>query len=515
MQDVELQDDERRLAPVGGDVDQVVAVGLERRFADDVEVGDDVALRRDEEARADRGLAGAALQDGADLDQLRARLLVDLARRQRHRRGGHGRRRRAGGRGGGRIAARRRAQLRRRGRCGQRQHAQGRPAPDANSHPRRFYGPTPLPARRERRCYSRPAASARTEKSDWRHCLMQRRRLIRAALAGTAAFALPAIGRAQAVEKPKLTIAVGGKNLLYYLPLTVAEVRGYLKDEGLDVTIADFAGGSRALQALVGGSADVVSGAFEHTINMQVKGQRLRAFVLQGRAPQIVLGINPKTMPNFKSVAELKGKKLGVTAPGSSTNVLANFVLAKVGAQAGRRLDHRRRRRQRRGRGDALGADRRDLQPRSGDHAARPLGRPEDRLRHARRRRGRPRLRRADAGRLPLHAAELPRQEPADGAGARQRDRPRRQVDPGRGPGRDHQGGARELPARRPRRLHRRLPRRQGRALARRHVPRGGPGDGAARARQHRPEIADAKIDLAAIYTNDYVKRANAKYPKG
>ena len=101
---------------------------------------------------------------------------------------------------------------------------------------------------------------------------MQRRRLIRAALAGTAAFALPAIGRAQAVEKPKLTIAVGGKNLLYYLPLTIAEVRGYLKDEGLDVTIADFAGGSRALQALVGGSADIVSGAFEHTINMQVKG---------------------------------------------------------------------------------------------------------------------------------------------------------------------------------------------------------------------------------------------------
>src|SRR5437763_6509993 len=164
---------------------------------------------------------------------------------------------------------------------------------------------------------------------------MQLRRLIHAALAGSAAFALPAIGRAHAVEKAKLTLAVGGKNLLYYLPLTIAETRGYLKEEGLDVTIADFAGGSRALQALIGGSADVVSGAFEHTINMQVKGQRLRAFVLQGRAPQIVLGVNPKTMPNFKSVAELKGKKLGVTAPGSSTNVLANFVLGKAGLKPG------------------------------------------------------------------------------------------------------------------------------------------------------------------------------------
>src|SRR6187431_1812298 len=165
---------------------------------------------------------------------------------------------------------------------------------------------------------------------------MQRRRLIRAlALAPAASLGVGPFARAQAVEKPKLTIAVGGKNLLYYLPLTIAEGQGYLKDEGLDVTSADFAGGSRALQALIGGSADVVSGAFEHTINMQVKGQRLRAFALQGRAPQIVLGVNPKTMPNFKSVADLKGKKLGVTAPGSSTNILANFVLGKVGLKPG------------------------------------------------------------------------------------------------------------------------------------------------------------------------------------
>ena len=161
---------------------------------------------------------------------------------------------------------------------------------------------------------------------------MQRRSFV---VAGTALIALPSFLRAQAVEKPKVTLAVGGKNLLYYLPLTIAESLGYFKTEGLDVTIADFAGGSRALQAMIGGSADVVSGAFEHTINMQVKGQRLRAFVLEGRAPQIVLGVNPKTMPDFKNVAELKGKKLGVTAPGSSTNVLANFVLGKAGLKPG------------------------------------------------------------------------------------------------------------------------------------------------------------------------------------
>ena len=158
---------------------------------------------------------------------------------------------------------------------------------------------------------------------------MQRRTLLIAS--ASTLIAAPALVRAQALDKPKLTIAVGGKNLLYYLPLTIAETQGYFKAEGLEVTIADFAGGSQALRAVVGGSADVVSGAFEHTLNMQAKGQKLRAFALQGRAPQIVLGVNPKTMPNYKTVADLKGKKIGVTAPGSSTNVMANFVLAKAG----------------------------------------------------------------------------------------------------------------------------------------------------------------------------------------
>src|SRR5450755_3720910 len=107
---------------------------------------------------------------------------------------------------------------------------------------------------------------------------MQRRSFVLAA--GTALIAAPAILSAQTLEKAKLTIAVGGKNLLYYLPLTIAESLGYFKAEGLDVTIADFAGGSRALQAMIGGSADVVSGAFEHTILMQPKGIKLRAFAL-------------------------------------------------------------------------------------------------------------------------------------------------------------------------------------------------------------------------------------------
>ncbi|MVW71639.1 MULTISPECIES: ABC transporter substrate-binding protein [unclassified Bordetella] len=158
-----------------------------------------------------------------------------------------------------------------------------------------------------------------------------RRDLLKLTGAAGALSMAPAIVRAQALEKKQVQIAVGGKALVYYLPLTIAEIKGYFKDEGLDVSIADFAGGSKALQAVVGGSADVVSGAFEHTLHMQSKGQFYRAFVLQGRAPMVGFGVSKKTMPNYKSPADLKGKKIGVTAPGSSTNMVVSFFLAQHG----------------------------------------------------------------------------------------------------------------------------------------------------------------------------------------
>jgi len=136
---------------------------------------------------------------------------------------------------------------------------------------------------------------------------------------------------AQALEKPKLSIGVGGKPLLYYLPLTIAERQGYFKAEGLDVEILDFPGGTRALQALLGGSVDVVSGAYEHTISQQAKGQNIEALILQGKYSGIVLGMSKAKAAQYKSPKDLKGMKIGVTAPGSSTNMFVNILLAKDG----------------------------------------------------------------------------------------------------------------------------------------------------------------------------------------
>lgn len=136
---------------------------------------------------------------------------------------------------------------------------------------------------------------------------------------------------AQALEKRALTLGVGGKGLLYYLPLTIAERLGYFKEQGLDLTINDFRGGAESLRSLVGGSVDVVAGAYEHTIRMQAKGQDIRAVIELGRFPGMVLAVRKDRAAQVRSFKDLKGMKVGVTAPGSSTNFFAFALIAKEG----------------------------------------------------------------------------------------------------------------------------------------------------------------------------------------
>jgi NitT/TauT family transport system substrate-binding protein len=152
-------------------------------------------------------------------------------------------------------------------------------------------------------------------------------------ITATLALALSLTGAAhgQTPEKKQLTLGVGGKTALYYLPLTICERLGYFKEQGLEVTINDFRGGAQSLQALVGGSVDVVTGAYEHTIRMQAKGQDVRALIELGRFPGIVVALRKEKAAGYKSAADLKGMKIGVTAPGSSTNFFVMYLMSKAG----------------------------------------------------------------------------------------------------------------------------------------------------------------------------------------
>ncbi len=165
--------------------------------------------------------------------------------------------------------------------------------------------------------------------------MKQREFLIAAVVAALALIAaLPAAMAQGKPERTKVVLGVGGKPLLYYLPLSIAERKGFFKEQGLDVEINDFGGGAKSLQALVGGSVDVVTGAYEHTIRMQAKGQDIRAVLELGRFPGIVVAVRKELADKVKSAGDFKGLKVGVTAPGSSTHLITLFAMSKAGLKA-------------------------------------------------------------------------------------------------------------------------------------------------------------------------------------
>src|SRR6202789_2245349 len=118
-----------------------------------------------------------------------------------------------------------------------------------------------------------------------KHCLMIETVCI-AALAGID----PASADNLPLEKKSVTIAVGGSiSQMNKIAYFVALNRKYFEQEGLTVDSNAFASGTAALQSLVGGSADVAEGAYEHTLRMQTKGVNMTCLVPYGRYPGIVL----------------------------------------------------------------------------------------------------------------------------------------------------------------------------------------------------------------------------------
>ena len=95
---------------------------------------------------------------------------------------------------------------------------------------------------------------------------------MRTKLATGAFAALALCALASAAAAAKLTIAIGGAGCLCYLPTVLAERLGEYKKEGLDIELANFKGGSQALTAVISGSADVVSGYYDHCVNLAEAG---------------------------------------------------------------------------------------------------------------------------------------------------------------------------------------------------------------------------------------------------
>jgi NitT/TauT family transport system substrate-binding protein len=134
-----------------------------------------------------------------------------------------------------------------------------------------------------------------------------------------------------AAAQTRITVAVGGGACLCYLPTVLAKQLGEFEKAGLAVDLVDLKGGSDALKAVLGGSADVVSGYFDHCVNLAARKQELQSFVVYDRYPGLVLVVSPSHAKEISSIKDLAGKKVGVSAPGSSTDFFLKYLLKKNG----------------------------------------------------------------------------------------------------------------------------------------------------------------------------------------
>src|SRR3954470_21559190 len=165
------------------------------------------------------------------------------------------------------------------------------------------------------------------------HMVKPARRSLQLVLVVLLAALSPSCAR-RASTHTRVRIAVGGQTQMVYLVTTLTQELGFYRDEGVEVELQDFQGGAKALQALVGGSADVVSGFYDHTIQMAAEGRALTAFVTMLRFPGLVLVSSPQSATTVAKIEDLKGQVAGVTTAGSSSQMLLTYMLQRHGVAA-------------------------------------------------------------------------------------------------------------------------------------------------------------------------------------
>jgi len=137
-----------------------------------------------------------------------------------------------------------------------------------------------------------------------------------------------------AADANTVTIMVGGINKIIYLPAKLTEALGYFKDEGLQVELQSQPAGVDAENQLIPGAVQGVVGFYDHTIDLQAKGKEVEAIVVFGKVPGEVELVSTKAAPTFKSMADAKGKTLGVTGLGSSTDFLTRYLALRQGVES-------------------------------------------------------------------------------------------------------------------------------------------------------------------------------------
>jgi NitT/TauT family transport system substrate-binding protein len=158
---------------------------------------------------------------------------------------------------------------------------------------------------------------------------MIRAKVLTAILLSVLLLGVGSVGSVRAQSTPKVSIMVGGLEKIIYLPAMLTQRLGYFKEAGVDVTLINEGSGVDAETELIAGKVDGVVGFYDHTIDLQSKGKFLEAVIILDRVPGEAVVVSNHS--GIKTLADLKGKRIGVTGLGSSTNFLAAYMVTKGG----------------------------------------------------------------------------------------------------------------------------------------------------------------------------------------
>lgn len=158
-----------------------------------------------------------------------------------------------------------------------------------------------------------------------------RRTALKGLLGIAGVIAVSAGGPRVSAAATKLRLAFCGQ-LLCVVPYEVARVRGHFAAQDLDVALVYTRGGNAAMQALVGGAVEYAGTSFDVALQAFANGAQIRRFASTGRLPLFALAVSPKRTGTIKSIKDLQGTTVGVSALGNADHALLQFLLARAGA---------------------------------------------------------------------------------------------------------------------------------------------------------------------------------------
>jgi NitT/TauT family transport system substrate-binding protein len=116
-----------------------------------------------------------------------------------------------------------------------------------------------------------------------------------------------------------------------FLPVRVTQTLGYYEEAGLAVEMSEVVGGTKAIQALLGGSVDVAAASMSDAVQLALEGRDVRGFLLLYTRPTAALAVAPSLSGTIRTIHDLKGRTVGVSAPGSASHQILNFLLVSNG----------------------------------------------------------------------------------------------------------------------------------------------------------------------------------------